>query len=68
METVGWSTASAADQLPRLAPPDLECCEETLATSESFFVDQSGKAPVDEQTGMPLPIAPHVNLAALRPN
>ena len=68
METVGWSTASAADQLPRLAPPDLECCEETLATSESFFVDQSGKAPVDEQTGMPLPIAPHVNLAALRPD
>lgn len=66
METVG-PARSAANQSPCPVPQAIECCDETLVTRESFFVDQSGKCPVDELTGMPLPIAPHINLSALSP-
>jgi hypothetical protein len=46
---------------------EIECCEQTPVTDGSFFVDHSGKAPTDEQTGMPLPISP-ADLSVLPPD
>jgi hypothetical protein len=67
MEPVGIAR-SAADQSPRPVQQAIECCDETLAPSESFVVDKSGKSPVDELTGMPLPIAPTEDLTSLSSN
>lgn len=41
------------------------CCDNILAESKDIFIDQTGKCPIDEATGMPLPIAPYIDLNSL---
>lgn len=66
METVG--TARSAANQPLCLSSEDECCERTPVQDRSSFIDTTGKAPVDEQTGMPLPIAPNVDLTSLSPS
>lgn len=65
MTAIVGSAEFIADQPLRLAQPNTECCEQTPATDGSFFVDRGGKCPTDDRTGMPLPIAPSIDLASL---
>lgn len=66
METVGAARLVANQPLRPSVRED--CCDRTPELDRSSFVDESGKCPVDAQTGMPLPIAPTVDLSALPQN
>lgn len=65
METVGPVDNFAGQSL---CPRQDICCDKTPEDKGSFFVDKSGKCPTDELTGMPLPIAPTVDLSSIPPS
>lgn len=66
MEEVG-SAQYEAGQPIMLASHEIDCCQDPFGT-EGVFIDEREQCPVDEITGMPLPIAPHVDLNALSPS
>lgn len=71
METLEVTTRDSNGRGPHLPPGQLiqsESIQTPAQRAGSFLIDNSGKCPVDELTGLPLPIAPTVDIDAALPH